>query len=415
MNDRTRRIIGIVLFILVGCAFGFAIYFLFFRAPTTPTPVVTPTQPATGTFPTAGGAQVGVGTGTGVTPTGPGALPVPLFVPSLPPQQLLPEEGRTRVLSQDVVKAVSISPASGQIRGYNPIDGKFYRYDSTGNAIPLSDKVFYNVENVTWGKQTDKAILEYPDGSKTLYNFAEDQQVTLPKHWEDFDFNTQDTQIVAKAIGNNPTNRFLVVANPDGTDAKAVEELGDNQDKVMTSWSPNDQSVAFSFTAQPLGFDRQQIVVVGKNKENFRNLIVEGRGFSPNWSPTGNNLLYSVYNSENGYKPLLWISGANGDSINENRRSLPLNTWADKCTWRTESELICAVPDGLGDGAGLQRDQFNNLTDFIYRINLNDGSMTNLGKPSMNANVTQPTLSSSGDALIYTDRNSGQLMRFSIQ
>src|SRR3989338_2714976 len=60
-----------------------------------------------------------------------------------------------------------------------------------------------------------------------------------------------------------------------------------------------------------------------------------------NWStepvdPDGQSLLYSVSSPASEYKPALWIANAAGDSIGENRRSLGLNTWADKCAFRDE-------------------------------------------------------------------------------
>jgi hypothetical protein len=181
------------------------------------------------------------------------------------------------------------------------------------------------------------------------------------------------------------------------------------------SWSPNDQIIAYGFTGEAIGFDRQAVVMVGKNHENFKNLIVEGRGFMPNWSPSGQNILYSVYSGSEGFKPSLWVSGASGDSINSNRRNLNLETWANKCVWQSEQVVYCAVPSHLDDGAGLQPDLFKDTQDFIYRIDLSNGSLTNLGQPEGSPSVNQMTLGSDGQALFFNDQASGQLIRFSVQ
>ena len=414
MNERLKRILTIIVFVLVVCVFGFFLYVVFFRTQPGETPIVTPPPTATGTLPGSNPAQPGQttsGTTPGINPST--GLPEAGVIPQLPGQTLIPNQDRTNVLSSEVIKSISLEQ-NGNIRGYNPVDGKFYAISETGQSVALSDKVFYNVEAVTWGKQSDKAIIQYPDGTKTLYDFNAETQATLPKHWEDFDFAPQDSQIVAKAIGTNSSNRFLVTANPDGTNAKAIEELGDNADKVMASWAPNSQTVAFSFTAEPIGFDTTQIIMVGQNKENYKNLVVEGRGFIPVWSPTGQNLLYSVYNSASGFRPTLWVSGASGDTVNANRRNLGIQTWADKCAWRSEQELICAVPDSLEQGAGLNRELSSNVRDSIYRINLQDGTFVNLGRPTSAASIDQLLLSSDKNAVIYNDANSGQLIRFAL-
>jgi Tol biopolymer transport system component len=246
-----------------------------------------------------------------------------------------------------------------------------------------------------------------------MYDFTTNKQVTLPKHWEDFEFSPQDDKIVAKSVGNNADNRFLVVSNPDGSNARTIEDLGDNEERVHSSWSPNNQVVAYSFTGEPLGMDRQQVLLLGQNRENFKGLVIEGRGFIPKWSPSGNNLLYSVYTSANSYRPTLWISGAAGDSINENRRNLQISTWADKCAWLNESSLVCGVPRNMPAGAGLQRGVAAGIVDDIYRLNLETGEVINLGE-AQGASVQEISVTPDGSAAVFTDANSGRLIRFGL-
>ena len=410
MNERLKRVLMIAGFLLITIGIGFLIYRVFFKAAVPgEAPQLYPAYQ--GQLP-----QAASGTGALGTDTEPGTLNpatgLPYTEPSTEPGQL---DERTRVLNPNVNNFISLSGDKNGIRSYNPVDGKFYKISDNGTSVPLSAQTFFNVQDVDWGNKTDKAVLSYPDGSKIMYDFTSDEQVTLPKNWEDFKFAPQDNQIAAKSIGNNESNRFLVIARPDGSNAELVAELGQNQDKVHVSWSPNDQTVAYSFTGDPIGFDRQAIVMVGKHQENFKNLIVEGRGFVPNWSPTGNNLLYSVYNANDDYKPTLWISGANGDSINANRRSIQLNTWADKCAWQNENSIICAVPTSLSIGAGLQRELFANVPDNIYRIDLQSGATVNLGQPAGNPTISSVVLSPDSSALYYNDRSTASLSRFSLR
>ena len=412
MDERLKRILIISGFVLLVIAMGFGLYWMFFREAVTPTPPGGQVTPGiNGTLPQPGGA------GTRATSTRPGAggLPgagiVPTPIPALPTG--VPQTQRTRVLSDAPTRNISMT-ANGNLRGYNPADGKFYRYDANGNATLLSNQAFFNVQNVAWANGSDKAVLEYPDGANIYYDFATDKQVTLPKHWEEFSFSPQDDKLVTKSVGNNEDNRFLYVSNPDGTNGKPIESLGKNQDKVKVSWSPNNQVVAFSFTGEPLGFDRQQILLLGQNRENFKGLVVEGRGFVPSWSPSGKNLLYSVYSSGDGYRPKLWVSGAQGDSVNANRRNLELHTWADKCAWQSESVIICGVPTKLDTGAGLQRALSENIPDEIYKIDLSTGTKTNLGMTAGSSAVKQMTLTPDGNTALFTDASTGRLVRFDL-
>lgn len=411
MNDRLKRVLLIVGFFLVVSGLAFGLYWVFFRPE--PTPTVTPpvTVGPGGTLPSAGqgGPQ-----GTTTTPQGPGGLPTAPgqpFQPTVPTG--IPTAPRTRVLSTAPTRAISVAQ-NGQIRGYNANDGRFYRISPDGDAVPMSNQTFFDVESVSWGKTSDKAIINYPDGSNILYDFSNDRQVTLPKHWEDFDFSPDDDKIVAKSVGNNEDNRFLVVSNPDGTNARPVESLGDNQDKVHASWSPNNQVIAYSFTGEPLGADRQQIILLGQNQENFKGLVVEGRGFMPKWAPSGQNVLYSVHSRASSYQPTLWVSGASGDDVNANRVNLQVNTWADKCTWQGDQTLICGVPTQLGQGAGLQRSLFETVPDEIWKINLQTGEKVNLGQPQGGAAVTNISVTPDGRSAIFTDQITGRLIRFDL-
>ncbi|MDO8584376.1 MAG: hypothetical protein Q7R83_04330 [bacterium] len=413
MNPRTKRILILVLFLLFIVGIGYLLYRSFF-APEKPATIPAGQQPTTGQLPSAGKAVV-----SAIPQPGEAGLPSAGSLdvggqPSLtiPPPPAPPS--RSAVLLSTPLTSISADPGGNGLRGFDPNDGKFYRVNPDGTKTALSEQKFYGVNTVTWGNRTDKAILTYPDGSKTLYDFQKDKQSTLPSYWDGFSFAPDDTQIASKSIGNNETNRWLVVANPDGSEAKRIEPLGINQDKVMINWSPNNQMIAFAFTGEPTGYDRQSIILVGQNHENFRSLEVEGRGLVPNWSPSGNNLLYSVYSSNDGYRPRLWVSAASGDNINANRRDLGLLTWADKCAWQTETVLVCAVPTELEEGSALQRSIASNVPDTIYKIDLKNGTKINLGSPTGNPTINTIVLSPDGKSLYYTDFSSGNTMSFSL-
>lgn len=410
MNERLKRVLFIGGFLCVTVGIAFLIYRVFFKN-------AEPVNQPTSAYPRYQGqlSPSATGTQTGTTTTAPGGLNPAQGTTNNNPAGQAAAPSRTTVLNTNVNQFISLSSDGSGVRSYNPVDGKFYKISNDGTSVPLSSQAFFNVQDVNWGNKSDKAIMTYPDGSKIYYDFTNNTQASLPKTWEDFNFAPQDNQIVAKSVGNNESNRFLVISNPDGSNAQLVADMGENQDKVHSSWSPNDQIVAYSFTGDPIGFDRQSIVMVGKHQENFKNLIVEGRGFVPNWSPSGNNILYSVYSSADDYKPTLWVSGAVGDSMNANRQNIKLNTWADKCAWQNEQSIVCAVPTSLGTGAGLQRDLFANVPDSIYRIDLQNGSVVNLGQPDGNPSINKVVLSPDGTKLYYDNHSNGTLASFSLR
>jgi len=100
-----------------------------------------------------------------------------------------------------------------------------------------------------------------------------------------------------KSIGLDTDNRWLAIANDDGSNVRAIEPLGEKDDTVYPSWSPNKQMIAMYTEGKD--FTSQNVYFVGLNNENFKSTLVEGRGFQPKWSTSGNQLLYSVYSSDN--------------------------------------------------------------------------------------------------------------------
>lgn len=405
-NFSFKKIAIIVGFLLVAAVIGYFIFALFFKATVAPITQTTTTPGANNGLP-----QADTGTQTPTEQTE-GQLPGVSGTTTTPNTQTPAGAAEDAAADLGVSAFKPAVNANGDIQYYNQSDSRFYRLDASGKPVAMSDKQFFGADNVIWAPQNDKAIIEFPDGSKVRYNFSTQEQVTLPKHWEDFAFSPNGDQIVAKSIGVDPENRWLVIANDDGSSAKKIEDLGENAGDVISSWSPNNQSIAMY--AKGVDYDRKEVYFIGQNGENFKSIITEGRGFQPKWSPAGHELLYSVYSSSNDFKPSLWLVNAEGDTIGANRRPLELNTWADKCTFGGSS-LYCAVPQSLDRGAGLFPSLANNTPDKLYRINPSTGAkeIINLGTNSYN--MKNLSVSADGTYLFFTDTLTNRLRKIKLK
>lgn len=372
-----KRIGVIALFFVALGFFTFFLYYFFWRpllAPSTPTETTTTATgalPGAGTsgtrIPTTGGGEL---TTAGSQPTTGGTV-APTVTPSAIAQP-------ANVIVNDPAYFSSVT-TDGRIIYYNAKDGKFYRVDSNGNITALSDQVFTNVSNAVFDHAGGKAIMQYPDGSNISYDFATNKSITLPKHWQDFEFSATDQQMTFKNMGLDPANRFLVTANYDGTGVRIIESIGENADKVVPNWSPDNQVVATYNTSKDAS--RSEIFFIGQNNENFKSLTVEGRDFRGNWSPDSTKMLYSVYDPNNNYAPQMWISDANGDNIGNNRQKISLNTWADRCTFAGNNLAICSAPETMPFGAGLEPDVTAGITDRIWTIDLTSGKTSLVAQP----------------------------------
>ncbi len=393
-----KKISLIIAFLAVSGLIGYGLYYIFTR------PVVPAQKPPAVTLPTgqlpSAGERPATTSVTG-EPTGGELLPIAGIIQPTTPSFYKP------VAVNRIVSNMVTSPSlngKGDFRYYNASNGKFYKIMPDGSVKVLSDQVFFSAQKVTWAANQDKAVIEYPDSSKIIYDFANKKQVTLPKHWQDFSFSADGAQVAAKSIGLSPENRWLVTVNDDGTGSRLIEPLGENADKVIVNWSPSRQVVAFSQTGEPMGAERREVLFVGLNGENFKSTIVEGMGFEPKWSTTGKKLLYNVYSSRSDYKPELWLVDSYGDSIGNNRQTLKLNTWADKCSFSDDSTLFCAVPRDLPQGAAMAREIASNNYDDLYKIDLRTGLKTAVPLND-NYNITNLSYDPTTNKVIFTSLN----------
>lgn len=414
MSERTKKILFIIGFLIATGIMGYMVYIILFpQAPQQQEPA--PEQPIpSGSLPSSG-AGTGA-TSTGVATPGTGQLPALPPLPTLPTQA--GEENpnpRNTLISGSVSRAVVPSSDGKGARYYNADDGRFYRINPDGSTKSIGDKQFFNVQNVSWGNTTDKAVLEFPDGRNLFYDFQTQKQVQLPDHWQEFDFAPTDDKIVGKSMGSDPNSRYLFISNVDGSEAKALEPLGENGDRAYPTWSPGSSIVAYADIGEEQPEGGSQVHFVGANRENLKALNVPGQNFLPNWSPTGKHILYSAWSSNSDNKPQIWVISGEPKTLGAGRRNLKLNTWADKCAWAGETDIYCGVPQELPANAGLARNEFRNQPDDIYHIDLQNGSAVKVNPPVQNIPISNPVVSADQSKLFYTDVNTGKLYRFDLK
>jgi Tol biopolymer transport system component len=330
-------------------------------------------------------------------------------------------EGQINVAVKTIISnptsALTSGSSGGMIQFYDRLDGKFYKADEDGNKIPLSNEVFPAVQSVTWAPNKAVVAMTFPDGKKAIYDFAAKKQYSIPGHWSDINFSPDSQQMAGKTDSPDPKLRYLFTSNIDGTNALPIEPLGENGNKVIVSWSPSNQVIAFSRTAQALGGDRQGVLFIGKNGENFRQLTVEGMGFQPTWSPQGDRVLYSAHSGASDLKPTLWIDGGNDETVGAAKNYLGLDTWASKCTFLNNDEVICAVPDpnSLLPGIGFAPQLATNTNDTVYKVNIRSGLQTIVGKPDGNHTLDTLSVSADGSNLFMKESGTGEILKMQLK
>ncbi len=409
-KDKLKKILMIVGFLAIVAVACFMLWRMF--ASNTKTEIVNPNATSSVGYLPSAGPNNGINP---ITPTEPSTLPNN----GNDGQQTANNTGTqtprdNKITSPNnfpILDATSDS-SGNSVQYYDPLEKKFYRLDGNGQPVEMSSKVFHNVDKVSWSPDKNKAILEYPDGSKNIYNFSTDSQVSLPQHWQDFQFSPTGDQIAFKSIGQEADNRWLSIMNADGTQALNIEKLGANADKATVDWSPSRQIVATFQDGND--YNTKEVYFIGLNHENFKSMTVQGRGFESKWSTTGNTLLYSVYSDFNGYRPSLWVTNANGDTIGENTTPLAIETWSKKCVFASDSLIYCAVPRSMQDGDGWLPPETLSTPDDVYAINLDTGAKVLISAEG-DYNMSNLILTADQQTIYFTDNKTGGLYKLPIK
>lgn len=414
MNPTLRRILIILAFVLVTVGFFALIWWVFFRggAPIT----LNNGRPITNGLPTPSNGNVNNVLQNGNV----NALPTTNINAAT---STVADGGATLVttISDDSTSGVTVNTQTGDLQFYDRSTGQFFKVSPSGDTKTLlTTDTYPSAEAVTWAPNGNQAVIGFPDSTKILYDFTTKKQVTLPSELNDFSFSPTSDQIAAKYLDSQDReNQWLVVSNPDGTQSQSVEHLGANAGDVTVAWSPNHQIIATY--AKSVTASQQQIIFLGANNENFPSVNVFGHGFTPNWSPDGQKLLYSTYSALTNNNPHLFMTNGSPDNIGNNTLDLGLTTRADKCSFAPSGvSLYCAVPYYLNPGSGPQPSLSAGVPDNIYKVDLRSGVVTLIARPvdqnkSQRFSATNMQVAADESAVFFTDAITGTLQRVALR
>lgn len=384
------------MFLTIVALIAIGLYLAFFRVP----PAVQ--EPGTTDGGTSGNLTGSGDAADGETDTG-GNTTDDEVVPGILPISQVANGGATATVVLTNTKIVSpTTTANGSLAYYDPADGHFYTIDDDGEAKLMSQASFPSAKTVTFDNDATAVVVEFPDGSNVVYDFESAKQVTLPSHWEDFSFSGDGEEIASKSIGNDTSNRSLIISSTDGTHTEVVAPLGANDKRVDVNVSPSGNVVAFSSTGAAQTFDRNELYLIGTSGDVVGSLIAQGSNFSAIWSPNGMNILYSVADPSNSYRPSLWYADSRGDRHGDVRLHLGPETWVEKCTFASTTAIYCAVPQEVTDGSGDDHSLVRSV-DSLYKIELPSGTAKLAGYSAAETQMFNLSISEDGRTLYFQD------------
>lgn len=386
MSNLKRVLLSLGLLAVAG-AMGFGLYWLFFRT-VTPPPDTLPGSQGGGQFPSAGPGD------GGTTPTGTGQFPVE------------PSDGLGPYVADGVTGAVvgATPTGDGSLRYYDAVSQQFVNLSADGSLTPLSPDKFFGVSDVTWAPGKAKAIVAYPDGSKVLYDFTKQQQSTLPRAMTGFSFDPSGSKLASLYLGATKEEQWLVISNDDGSQIQLVEPVGGKVSNFTASWSPAGQIVGIF--AEAVDGQRQRVIPVGRNGENFRSFLAPGRGFTAEWSPSGERVLYSVFNDATEGRPTLYVADGAADSFGSNSVSLGLSTSADWCSFSGAS-VYCAALDTPPALLGTYPELAQGQPASLWQIDLVSGQRTRIS--SLPEGFTPAGVTVDAEGVYVADQQNGRV------
>lgn len=405
MSETQKKILYISIFVIFAIAAGFVIYFVFFR-PSTPGP---DTNTTNGNVNAGGLPSTNVdvnrpldNTNTGIPVTNDSGVSGANINGSTGIEEVTP----VNTVVTDAVGDAQLNTESGKLVYYDAETDLFYESGQDGSdPRQLSTQEFPDAKSITFANTGRKAVVEFPDSTKIIYDFDAQKQYPLPKEAADFSFSPDGGQIAYKYLPSNVEDRWIVAANIDTSGLKFIEQIGDEANNVDVNWSPKGDVVATFRKSASSG--SQEIFFIGQDHENFKSAETEGRGFTGAWSPSGEQMLYSVYSDSTNYNPQLYIMNASGDAIGSGRTDLGLSTWPDKCTF-SGAYVYCAEPRFLEPGSGLYPDSATNIQDQFYRVNLVTGSTELIANP-YGVSAYDLWLSGDGSTLYFRNAQTGRI------
>jgi hypothetical protein len=101
--------------------------------------------------------------------------------------------------------------------------------------------------------------------------------------------------------------------------------------------------------------------------------------------------------------------------MGDNRRSLGVNTWADKCAFASSGVAYCAVPQTLPAGSGLQRALAASVPDTLYRVDLAAGRVAVAAIPENPVTMEDVQVSADGSQFFYRNPATGAVERIRLR
>lgn len=344
MNTKLKKILIIIITILIIALVGFLVYNFFIKKP---------------------GEEEYI---PGEFPEGEEGEYIPSEEEGFAPQQAI----KIKAISQEAVLAPTLTADKKGVIYYSRSNGNVWQSDFDGsNLAPVSDVVLDSLVKILWSPDKNKVISIFQDAleniSKYFYSYETGKALPLNKYTNYIAWAPDGSKIAYQYQNEFTDENNISISNPDGSGFSVI--LKTRMKDLIVEW-PKGTEIFLREKAS--GLVQGSLYSLNTLTKTFTKIISDIYGFSVEWSPDGNKILYSQ-TSPNGKNITIFTADRSGS----NQKTTEVKTLAEKCVWSQDPRIIfCAIPKNINE-ANILPDDFYKGTflanDEFWKINVENG------------------------------------------
>lgn len=393
-QDRTRKILLIVIIVIIAALIGYAIYRLIRSRTGDPTPQETPQSIEGGT------------TGGRITLTPPFPEATPLPSPTVGLEEQIKEQILLALTDFSVVSP-TINKNQDRALFYKKDGGNQYAADFMGTLEKRSNITIIGITETIWSPAKDRVIVLYLDGEtlKSFLHIGTSTVIALPRDIKSVSWSP-DGKEFALLIPND-TGLSLVISDASAKSSNEVFKTPILDAQIQ--WITSDK---IAFQTAPSGYANGFVFLYSRLNGSFKRIIGPLHGLTTLWSPDGARVLISsTAASGKQLKLSLYASSGKEEHI------FDTVTLPEKCVWQGLVEFYCAIPQQIPSSSVMPDEYLRSefLTqDYIlsYNIETLDAKKILEGgaMDMINLGITK-----NNDYLIFVSKADGILWRLKLK
>lgn len=307
----------------------------------------------------------------------------------------------------------------GKIKYFDQREGSIWQSSPDGiDVFELSLGAVGNLEEVSWSKDRDKAIITSldPETKKEQfysYDQASGKTWTLDEHITAAVWHPEQDKIIYKYTDTELRTGSISISDPDGTNHRELLSYA-----IKAELTPVPKKNRVAFYPKPSAYQSSSIDSISLDGGKPAHFIGDYYGLNILYSPEGNKAVisYTIYRA--GTKTELALIEEGKYGIKE----LEMSTIIEKCVWSKDNTyLFCAVPAPLRDEIVMPDDWYAkrvSTRDTFLKIDTSTGEKSKLAGAEefpVPYDAINLFLSGEEDKLFFTNRRDGKLYSIDIE